>query len=232
MSEFLSNSAYFGVLVSLVSYWLGAILKKKFKSPLINPLLISIVLTIPALLLLHIDYSTYYEGAKYLAGLLTPATVALAVPLYEQFELLKHNAAAVIVGILAGVLSSLGSVLGLAALFGFSHEEYITFLPEVDNHRDRHGSFRGAGRDCIHHGRSNNHHRRARKYSCRSSAESVQDNRTGSQGHSARNLGARDRHGKSDGASARRRRKEQSFNCSLRYNYGCRSGAFRKSSIN
>ena len=120
MSEFLSNSAYFGVLVSLVSYWLGAILKKKFKSPLINPLLISIVLTIPALLLLHIDYSTYYEGAKYLAWLLTPATVALAVPLYEQFDLLKHNAAAVIVGILAGVLSSLGSVLGLAALFGFS----------------------------------------------------------------------------------------------------------------
>ena len=123
MSEFLSNSAYFGVLVSLVSYWLGAILKKKFKSPLINPLLISIVLTIPALLLLHIDYSTYYEGAKYLAWLLTPATVALAVPLYEQFDLLKHNAAAVIVG-------SLGSVLGLAALFGFSHEEYITFLPK------------------------------------------------------------------------------------------------------
>ena len=122
MSEFLSNSAYFGVLVSLVSYWLGAILKKKFKSPLINPLLISIVLTIPALLLLHIDYSTYYEGAKYLAWLLTPATVALAVPLYEQFDLLKHNAAAVIVGILAGVLSSLGSVLGLAALFGFSQD--------------------------------------------------------------------------------------------------------------
>ena len=128
MSEFLSNSAYFGVLISLVSYWLGAILKKKFKSPLINPLLISIVLTIPALLLLHIDYSTYYEGAKYLAWLLTPATVALAVPLYEQFDLLKHNAAAVIIGIL--VLSSLGSVLGLAALFGFSHEEYITSLPK------------------------------------------------------------------------------------------------------
>lgn len=70
MSEFLSNSAYFGVLVSLVSYWLGAILKKKFKSPLINPLLISIVLTIPALLLLHIDYSTYYEGANTLHGCL------------------------------------------------------------------------------------------------------------------------------------------------------------------
>ncbi|MBP0982356.1 MAG: LrgB family protein [Oscillospiraceae bacterium] len=130
MSEFLSESAYFGVLISLAGYGLGALLKKRFKSPLFNPLLISIILTIPMLLLLHIDYQTYYSGARYLSWLLTPATVALAVPLYEQFELLKHNAAAVIAGIIAGVLSSLGSVLGLAVLFGFSHEEYITFLPK------------------------------------------------------------------------------------------------------
>ena len=130
MSEFLSQSAYFGVLISLAAYGLGALLRKKFKSPLFNPLLISIVLTIPVLLLLHIDYQTYYSGAQYLSWLLTPATVALAVPLYEQFELLKHNAAAVFAGIVAGVLSSLGSVLGLAVLFGFSHEEYITFLPK------------------------------------------------------------------------------------------------------
>ncbi len=130
MSEFLSQSAYFGVLVSIAGYGLGALLRKKFKSPLINPLLISIILTIPVLLLLHIDYNTYYSGAQYLSWLLTPATVALAVPLYEQFELLKHNAAAVIAGIIAGVLSSLGSVMGLAVLFGFSHEEFVTFLPK------------------------------------------------------------------------------------------------------
>lgn len=130
MSEFLSQSAYFGVLVSIAGYGLGALLRKKFKSPLINPLLISIILTIPVLLMLHIDYDTYYSGAQYLSWLLTPATVALAVPLYEQFELLKHNAAAVIAGIIAGVLSSLGSVMGLAVLFGFSHEEFVTFLPK------------------------------------------------------------------------------------------------------
>ena len=68
MSEFLSNSAYFGVLVSLVSYWLGAILKKKFKSPLINPLLISIVLTIPALLLLHVLFHEVLQRAKEAGG--------------------------------------------------------------------------------------------------------------------------------------------------------------------
>ncbi len=130
MSEFISQSAYFGVLISIAGYGLGALLRKKFKSPLINPLLISIILTIPVLLMLHIDYDTYYSGAQYLSWLLTPATVALAVPLYEQFELLKHNAVAVIAGIIAGVLSSLGSVMGLAVLFGFSHEEFVTFLPK------------------------------------------------------------------------------------------------------
>lgn len=130
MSEFLSNSAYFGVLISLAAYGLGSLLRSKLKCPLINPLLISIILTIPAILLLNIDYATYEEGAHYLSWLLTPATVALAVPLYEQFELLKKNIAAITVGVVAGVLSSLGSVLGLAVLFGFSHEEYITFLPK------------------------------------------------------------------------------------------------------
>ncbi len=130
MSEFLSQSAYFGVMISILGYGLGALLKKRIKSPLVNPLLISIVLTIAALLLLKIDYQSYYSGAQYLSWLLTPATVALAVPLYEQFELLKHNAAAIFAGIFAGVLSSLGSVLGFAALFGFSHEEYVTFLPK------------------------------------------------------------------------------------------------------
>lgn len=130
MSEFLSGSAYFGVLISLVAYGLGALLRKRFKSPLINPLLISIVLTIPALMLLKIDYTSYESAAHYLSWLLTPATVALAVPLYEQIELLKKNLAAIIAGVLSGVIASLGSVLGLAVLFGFSHEEYITFLPK------------------------------------------------------------------------------------------------------
>ena len=130
MSEFLSNSAYFGVLISLAAYGLGSLLRSKLKCPLINPLLISIILTIPGILLLNIDYATYEEGAHYLSWLLTPATVALAVPLYEQFELLKKNIAAITAGVVAGVLSSLGSVLGLAVLFGFSHEEYITFLPK------------------------------------------------------------------------------------------------------
>ncbi|MCR4833252.1 MAG: LrgB family protein, partial [Butyrivibrio sp.] len=57
-------------------------------------------------------------------------TVCLAIPLYEQFELLKKNMKAIMAGILAGVLSSVLTVLGVSVLFGFSHEEYVSFLPK------------------------------------------------------------------------------------------------------
>lgn len=130
MFNFLENSAFFGVAISVVSYGIGILLKKKFKLAMLNPLLISIVITIAFLALTGISYEKYDEGAKYLSYLLTPATVCLAIPLYEQLELLKKNWHAVLIGILSGVLSSLGAILGMALMFGFSHEEYVTFLPK------------------------------------------------------------------------------------------------------
>ena len=130
MFNFLENSAFFGVAISVVSYGIGILLKKKFKLAVLNPLLISIVITIAFLALTGISYEKYDEGAKYLSYLLTPSTVCLAIPLYEQLELLKKNWHAVLIGILSGVLSSLGAILGMALMFGFSHEEYVTFLPK------------------------------------------------------------------------------------------------------
>lgn len=62
--------------------------------------------------------------------LLTPATVCLAVPLYEQLALLKKNLVAVAAGIVSGVLASMVSVLLLCKLFQLSHEEYVTLLPK------------------------------------------------------------------------------------------------------
>lgn len=82
------------------------------------------------LILFHIDYDTYYEGAKYLSYLLTPATVCLAVPMYEQLELLKKNLKAVLVGIISGVLMSLGCILVMAIVFSLNHETYVTLLPK------------------------------------------------------------------------------------------------------
>lgn len=130
MNEFFANAAFAGVSVSLISYMIGVYLKKKLKVGIFNPLLISIAVTIIFLVLAHIDYNAYNEGAKYLSWLLTPATVCLAIPLYEEFELLKSNVRAVMCGIISGVLTSLITILVLAMFFGLTHEEYVTLLPK------------------------------------------------------------------------------------------------------
>lgn len=130
MSEILESSVFFGVFISLVSYTFGVWLKKRTGWALANPLLISIVLVIATLCLTDVSYESYAKGANIISYLLTPATICLAVPLYQQVELLKKNWKAVISGIGAGVLSSLVCVLLLALLFRFGHEAYVTFLPK------------------------------------------------------------------------------------------------------
>lgn len=130
MNSVLEDSIFFGLTLSFLSYFLGDFLQKKFKSQIFNPLLISIVISISVLTIFNIDYDSYYNGAKYISYLLTPATVALAIPLYEQLNTLKKNYKAIIAGILSGVLTSLSFILVMALIFNFSHAEYVTFLPK------------------------------------------------------------------------------------------------------
>ena len=130
MTVFLEDSLFAGVTLSLLAYLLGVVLKKKFKCAIFNPLLISIVITIVVLVTAHVDYDVYNQGASYLSWFLTPATVSLAIPLYEQWKLLKKNIKAVLLGIIAGVLTSLGTVWVLAEIMGLSHKEYVTLLPK------------------------------------------------------------------------------------------------------
>ena len=128
--ELFEQSVCFGVVVSLGAYGLGCLLQRRFHLALLNPLLISIAATILILVVAHVDYDVYYDGAKYLSFLLTPATVCLAVPLYEKLELLKQNWKAILAGILSGVLTTLVSVLAMSVLFHLSHAEYVTLLPK------------------------------------------------------------------------------------------------------
>ena len=124
------ESVYFGLLLSLAAYGVGSLMKAKFKKAIFNPLLISIAITIAVIVIGNVDYELYRSSANMLSWLLTPATVCLAVPLYEKIELLKSNWKAIFAGISVGVLTSLFCVLLLAIVFGFTHEEYVTFLPK------------------------------------------------------------------------------------------------------
>ena len=130
MNDLVLSSSTFGVVISFLGFVIEMALKKRFKFAIFNPLLIAILLVIAVLKLFHVDYRSYYSSARYLSYLLTPATVCLAVPLYTQLEKLRENLPAILCALVAGVLTSLVSVLALSALFRLSHQEYVTLLPK------------------------------------------------------------------------------------------------------
>ena len=130
MNQVVINSTTIGIVISVLGYELGMFLKRKFKLAVFNPLLISIIFVIICLGIFNVDYKSYNKSAQYLGYLLTPATVCLAIPLYQQIRLLKENIWAIFLGILSGVLTSLGCILAFALLFGLNHKEYVTLLPK------------------------------------------------------------------------------------------------------
>ena len=124
------NSLYFGLALSLFMYFTVDFLKKWVKTSLFNPLLISSLLIILILSLLKIEYSEFNQSAQWLHFMLTPATIVLAVPLYQQFKLLQEHALVIFLGVLSGVIASLISVYLLSLLFGLNQTMLITLLPK------------------------------------------------------------------------------------------------------
>lgn len=130
MNEFFLNSTYFGIVLSLLAYWVAMWIASKAKNTLFNPLLVSTIIIIAVLLLLGVDYETFDKGASYLTYFLNPATVCLAVPLYRQFEVLKKNSKAIVLGIFAGCLSCAAVIVLLAAVFALDGVLTVSLLPK------------------------------------------------------------------------------------------------------
>ena len=130
MKELLTGSLFFGVVLTLIAYEIGLLIRKKFKLAILNPLLIAALIIIGVLLALDIDYATYSEGAKYISYFLTPATVSLAIPLYRQMVLLKKYPVAIFGAVSAGVLTTMVTILLMSLMFGLTHEQYVTLLPK------------------------------------------------------------------------------------------------------
>ena len=130
MAEFLEGISLFPVLLTMATYQLGLWCSKKVKHALCNPLLIATILSIAFILLTGFDLQVYQKGNSGISWLLTPATVCLAVPLYEQLKILKKHLSAIGVGIVAGVIVSLGSILLLCRLFRLEDVVTVSLLPK------------------------------------------------------------------------------------------------------
>ncbi len=130
MRDLLNGSLFFGSLISLAFYALGLAVKRRFRLAVFNPLLIATLCVIGTLIALDVDFAAYQHSTEVISYFLAPATVCLAVPLYEQLALLKRHWKAMLAGLLAGVLCGLGCVFALSSLFSFPHELYASLLPK------------------------------------------------------------------------------------------------------
>ena len=131
MTELLTSSSFFGLFLTLAAYQLARWINQKAGKELCSPLLFATALCCAFLLLSGTDYEVYYQsGAEVLEYFLTPATICLAIPLYRQYNLLKKNTAAVIVGCVSGVAAHMAGCVLMLALFQLDTAEYITLLPK------------------------------------------------------------------------------------------------------
>lgn len=130
MADFLEGISLFPVLLTLGTYQFGLWCQRKTRHALCNPLLIATILSIAVLAATGFDPKVYQTGTAGISWLLTPATVCLAVPLYEQLKVLKKHLPAILVGVVSGVVSSLLSIFLLCRLFRLEDVVTISLLPK------------------------------------------------------------------------------------------------------
>ena len=114
MAEFIGSIGVWGVALTLGAFALGTWLNRKTGQALFNPLLLGSIFVIIFLSLVQIPFAEYKKSVSFLSYLLLPATVSLAVPLYEQWLPMKKNAKAVLCGILAGSVTSMVSIIAMS----------------------------------------------------------------------------------------------------------------------
>ena len=130
MNEFLGASSTWGSVLTIACFGLFRLLQTKLRRAWLNPLLLSGIVIGAFLLALNIPYSLYRNSSSMLSGMLLPATVSLAVPLYEQWQLLKRNLAAILCGIASGVITGLAATVLLAKAFRLDRSVALSFLPK------------------------------------------------------------------------------------------------------
>jgi putative effector of murein hydrolase len=118
------------VALTLLAYQAGALLQKKLRTPLCNPILVAVVLVLVFLGITGMELKTYQAGATYLSWLMTPATICLAISMYEQFRILKQKMSLILISVAAGAISCMLEVLAFGAILGLDRELTASLLPK------------------------------------------------------------------------------------------------------
>ena len=128
IDHLLETTKYLGLFISLGAFMIGLKLNKKFPYAFMNPFLIGTILVMGLILALDIEVAVFQKSAQVLSDLLTPATICLAVPVYRQFKILRENSWVVLISCLAGMISGLVTIIGLALTLQMSDVTTLSTL--------------------------------------------------------------------------------------------------------
>ena len=128
---YLSASPLLHLTLTLAAFVLASVVYRKLKmNPLLNPVLLSVIAIVLILRGTETSYQTYFEGAQFVHFLLGPATVALAVPLYRQFDRVRKSAGAILISLLCGSITSALSAVSIAWIMGAETISIISVAPK------------------------------------------------------------------------------------------------------
>ena len=130
MLEYLLSLSLLPMALTIGAFMLGAWVQKKTKCVAFNPIIVAVVLIVGFLLLTKYPIADYQAGTKPISWFITPATVCLALPLYEQLKTLKKNLPAILIGVFAGTVTSLLVVFGMCLLFKTDRSITVSLLPK------------------------------------------------------------------------------------------------------
>ncbi|MBO1326678.1 LrgB family protein [Acetobacter sp. TBRC 12305] len=128
----LSSTPLLWLVVTLAAYVAGRWVQSLCGgSPYASPVLIAIILVGCGLVVTGTSYTTYFAGAQFINFLLGPVTVALAVPLAENFGLVWRNLTSIGLALLAGSLTSVISGIGLVWALGGTRDVALSMAPKA-----------------------------------------------------------------------------------------------------
>jgi predicted murein hydrolase (TIGR00659 family) len=128
---YLSASPLLHLTLTLTAFVAASIVYKKARlNPLLNPVLMSVIAIVAILYGTDTSYDAYFEGAQFVHFLLGPATVALAIPLYRQFDRVRNSALAIMVSLVSGAITAATSAMLIAWLLGAQPVSIVSLAPK------------------------------------------------------------------------------------------------------
>ncbi|MEM6049354.1 CidB/LrgB family autolysis modulator [Erwinia sp. P7711] len=124
------SDIWWSLPLTVVVFFAARMLAAKVKISLVNPLLVSMAVIIPLLLLIQMPYTRYFQGSSLLNQLLQPSVVALAIPLYEQMHQIRARWKAIIGVCFMGSITAMVSGTAIALWMGATPQIAATLMPK------------------------------------------------------------------------------------------------------